>query len=120
MVWIINMKQTEILGLFLAFSFLIFGISCLFAPKMKKEFERYRLADKRRLTGILQLLGSAGLFFGIYLSAALSLTASAGLALLMLFGVIVRIRIRDPWPAVLPALFYALLSAYLFYDLLDF
>lgn len=112
------MKIDEFLGLFLAFSFLFFGFSCFFAPRMKKEFERYGLPQQRKLTGILQLLGSAGIFLGMFTGPVLSLIALAGLTILMSLGVIVRIKIKDPWPAVLPALTYALLCGYLFYAIL--
>jgi hypothetical protein len=113
------MNPSEILGFFLAFSFLFFGISCLFAPKMKAEFERYNLSGLRRMTGVLQILGSVGLFTGMILSSSLAMAALAGLSLLMFLGVMVRIKIRDPWPAIMPALLYSVLCGYLFFKLLS-
>lgn len=113
------MKPLELLGFFLGFSFLFFGMSCLFASRMKKEFERYGLKGQRHLTGVLQLAGSAGLLTGLFYNPYLSLSALAGLTLLMLLGAAVRIKIRDPWPAVMPALFYGVLCAYLFLSILD-
>lgn len=111
------MTPVDISISFVAFSFLFFGLSCLFARRMKKEFNRYGLSAYRPLTGVLQLLGSGGLLIGWFYSPVLMLSALAGLSLLMLAGVVVRIRIRDPWPALTPALFYALLCAYLFFTL---
>ncbi|NER11292.1 DoxX-like family protein [Muriicola jejuensis] len=113
------MKLLDLLSFFLVFSFLFFGMSCLFAPRMKREFERYGLQDQRRLTGVLQLAGSAGLLAGLMYSPLLALFALAGLTLLMLLGVGVRLKISDPWPALLPALFYATACAYLFFSLLE-
>ncbi|QBA64163.1 DoxX family protein [Muriicola soli] len=110
------MKIPEFLSLFLAFSFLFFGFSCFFAPRMKHEFIRYGLPHQRRIVGILQLIGSAGLFIGMVTGPMLSVLALAGLAILMSMGVIVRIKIKDPWPAILPAFIYAFLCGYLFYD----
>jgi hypothetical protein len=112
------MRPIEILVLSVAFSFLFFGMSCLFAPRMKREFHRYGLSAHRRLTGILQLSGGSGILIGLRYSPILTLAALAGLALLMILGVAVRLRIRDPWPALIPALFYAVLCTYLFFDIL--
>ena len=44
--------------------FLFYGLSCLFANAMVEEFQRFGLADFRRLTGILEVLGALGLIIG--------------------------------------------------------
>ncbi len=111
------MTPADFLTHFVFLSFLFFGLSCLLTQRMKKEFHRYGLSDYRRLTGVLQLSGSVGLFIGWMFSPVLEVTALAGLSVLMVAGVIVRIRIRDPWLALIPALFYALLCAYLIFML---
>jgi uncharacterized membrane protein YphA (DoxX/SURF4 family) len=108
------MKYLEILSLFLFFSFLFFGASCFLLPKMKYEFDRYGLPSKRKLVGGLQLLGSLGLLIGLLAAPILILISSAGLCILMLLGIAVRLKIKDPWFAILPALLFALLSGYLF------
>ena len=113
------MKPLDLLGFFLGFSFLFFGLSCLFAPRMKREFDRYGLQGQRYLIGTLQLAGSTGLLAGLVYTPFLSLLALAGLTLLMILGVAVRLKIRDPWPAILPALFYASACAYLFFSILE-
>lgn len=84
---------------------------------MKQEFSRYGLPHQRKLIGILQIVGSAGLFIGMFTGPVLSLIALAGLTVLMSMGVLVRIKIKDPWPAILPAFIYALLCGFLFYDI---
>jgi hypothetical protein len=81
---------------------------------MKFEFDRYGLPHKRKIVGVLQLLGSLGLLAGLLFTPVLILIASAGLCILMMLGVAVRLKIKDPWLAILPALCYALLSGYLF------
>lgn len=80
---------------------------------MQAEFIRYRLEDKRRLTGFLQLLGGFGLFFGWAFSPILAMVSSLGLAVLMLLGFGVRIKIKDTWIQSLPSLSYAILNGYL-------
>ena len=109
------MTYSFILALFLLVSFLLFGASCFLLPRMKSEFERYGLPNKRRFVGGLQLLGGLGLLVGQLVTPVLTLIASAGLCILMLLGVRVRLQIKDPWYSILPALSYALLSGYLFF-----
>ncbi len=116
----VPMKYIQILSLFLILSFLFFGASCFLLPRMKFEFERYGLPNKRRFVGGLQLLGGLGLLVGQLVTPVLTLIASAGLCILMLLGAAVRVKINDPWIAILPALFYALLSGYLFIRTLQF
>ncbi|WP_373519369.1 DoxX family protein [Pricia sp.] len=94
-------------------SFLCFGAACLFDARMKDEFIRYRLADRRRLTGFLQILGGIGLLLGWLFFSLLALFACLGLTLLMVLGFGVRIKIKDTWLQALPSLSYALLNAYL-------
>ncbi|WP_367180456.1 DoxX family protein [uncultured Muriicola sp.] len=113
------MNYIQIVTLFLIVSFLFFGTSCFLLPKMKFEFDRYGLPDKRRLVGGLQLLGSLGLIIGLLFTPVLILISSACLCILMLLGVIVRLKINDPWFAVLPALSYSFLSGFLFIRILE-
>lgn len=93
-------------------SFAFYGTGCLLPGKMVSEFERFGLARFRRLTGTLQLAGSIGLVAGFF-SHALLIFSAGGLALLMLLGVIVRVRLRDPLIAIVPAAFYFFLNLFL-------
>jgi hypothetical protein len=86
-----------------ALAFAGYGVHCLASQHMKLEFVRYGLDRFRTLTGALQLAGSGGLLLGFVFSP-LVLPSAAGLALLMLCGVYVRLAIRDPLPAAIPAL----------------
>ncbi len=101
-----------IVTLFCAFSFIGYGVSCIFSPRMVVEFDRYRLGKCRVLTGVLQVLGAAGLLLGI-LYETVGMLAAAGLSLLMLAGFITRLKIRDPILLCLPSLAYMALCAWL-------
>ncbi len=103
----------KLLILFTAISFIIFGFNCLFSTKMQREFRRYGLEKFRISTGLLQIAGSLGLIVGLKYPSIL-LLASAGLALLMLMGVITRVIIKDKLIQLLPAIFYLCICLYLF------
>ena len=83
------------------------------------EFKRYDLEKFRVLVGVLQLLGSVGLFMGLF-SKNWAMLASLGLAILMAFGFMVRIKIKDPFILAFPSLFYTLLNMILFIILIRF
>lgn len=97
---------------FSAISFILFGSGCFVSPAMRREYDRYGLAAFRSLVGSLQLLGAMGLLVGLYTPWIGQLSAG-GLALLMLCGVGVRIKIKDSVLQTLPAFAYMLLNAYL-------
>lgn len=90
---------------FSCLSFFAYGVACLTTNWMRREFERYRLARFRVVTGLLQLAGASGLFVGLFVPA-LGCLAAAGLSLQMLLGVGVRITIRDSLLQAIPAAFY--------------
>lgn len=98
--------------IFSAISFVGFGSMCVWAPYMKREFERYHLGPWRTLIGALQLIAAVGLLVGLN-EPWLGRAAAAGLALMMLTGVGVRIKIKDSLLQTMPALFYMALNAYL-------
>lgn len=87
---------------------------------MKLEFKRYGLASYRKTVGALQLTGGIGLLAGMYHSPLLQILAAAGLSILMLLGFLVRLKIKDTFLLAAPSLFYALLNAYIFYQLLSY
>ena len=103
----------KLLILFTAMSFIIFGFNCLFSAKMHTEFKRYGLEKFRTSTGLLQITGSLGLIAGLKYPSIL-LLATAGLAILMLMGVITRVIIKDKPIQLLPAIFYLCICSYLF------
>ena len=106
--WVLN----NALIVFSALSFLGYGVSCIGSEHMQREFERYRLGRQRVLVGSLQLVAALGLLAGLG-EPWLGRAAAAGLALMMLTGVVVRWRIKDSWVQMAPASFYLILNAYL-------
>lgn len=81
---------------------------------MKNEFKRFDLEKLGLLTIIVEFLGALGLLIGLYFKPIL-LISSGGLALLMLLGLIVRIKSKDSFWVSIPALFYMALNIYILY-----
>ena len=81
---------------------------------MRNEYDRYGLSKLRSLVGTLQILGAIGLIGGFY-TPWIGQFSAAGLALLMLCGVILRIKIKDTFVQTLPAFAYMLLNAYILF-----
>lgn len=96
------------------FSFLFYGISYFISPHMKSEFERFKLEKLGLLVIVLEIIGALGLLVGLWYEPLL-LVSSGGLGLLMLLGLVVRIKLKDSLWISLPALFYMGLNAYIFY-----
>ncbi len=107
------MDLPMILTFFSALSFLGYGFSCLTTKHMKGEFQRFGYPRQRVLTGSLQLLGAAGLLIGYGWLPGVAFLAAMGLTLMMAFGFYVRLCIKDPFLATLPAFIYSLINLYL-------
>jgi hypothetical protein len=112
------MNFLNVLIFFSAISFLIYGIAYFISTNMKNEFKRFGLEKFGILTAVLELTGAFGLFIGIQ-NYTILVFASGGLALLMLLGVGVRIKMRDSFLVSLPAFFYFLLNVYILYKTLE-
>jgi hypothetical protein len=93
-------------------AFVGYGLSCLFAPAMEREFKRFGLARFRILTGALEVLGGLGLLLGLWYLPLLA-AAAGGLAVLMLLGVVVRVRVGDGVWLTLPAFALLLVNGWL-------
>lgn len=76
------------------------------------EFERYGLRKFRVLTGTLEVSGALGQLVGFMIPQLLTVS-SLGLAMLMICGIVTRIRIRDPWFSFLPALILLIVNVFL-------
>ena len=61
---------------------------------MKSEFKRFGLEKFGLLTAVLEISGALGLLVGLMINSIL-LISSGGLALLMFFGVLARLRVKD-------------------------
>ncbi len=92
--------------------FLWYGIACLVADGMAVEFKRFGLSRYRTLTGWLEVLGAIGLAAG-YAAPIIGVFSAAGLAALMLLGVITRIRVRDSVIETAPAAFLLLVNVFI-------
>ena len=80
---------------------------------MKMEFKRFGLEKFGLIIMTLQFLGATGLLVGLLFNPLL-IISSLGLALLMLAGFLVRLKLKDGILVSLPALFYMSLNAYIF------
>jgi len=80
---------------------------------MIAEFKRYGLSNfQRKLTGYFQILGAIGLLLS-FISLLLGLIAAIGLSVLMLFGFLVRLKIKDSFLQSAPSFVFMLLNGYL-------
>ena len=100
------------LTIFSALSMSCFGLGYLFLPRMREEFERYRLSGWRRPVAWLQLAGALGLMLGLSYPP-LGTGAAAGLTVMMLTAVGVRVAIGDTLLQLMPAVLYMSLHLYL-------
>ncbi len=81
---------------------------------MKKEFVRFGLEKYALLTVVFEIIGAIGLFVGHFLEISLLLNLSAiGLTLMMLLGILVRLKVKDGIFVILPAFFFFILNAYI-------
>ena len=96
-----------------SFSFFAYTIYYFKSSKMKMEFKRFGLEKFGLIIMILQFLGAIGLLVGLLFNPLL-IISSLGLALLMLAGFLVRLKLKDGIFVSLPALFYMSLNAYIF------
>ncbi len=106
-----------LLTLFSSVSFLIYGVSYFYSPFLKSEFKRFGLEKYGELTAILEILGAIGLLVGL-VSTPILLISSAGLALLMFLGVMVRVRVKDSLWLSFPAILFMVANTYIFYGAL--
>ena len=81
---------------------------------MKLEFERYGLNKFRKITGFFELLGGIGTTLGLFYPVIYQIS-TLGLSILMIMGLVVRIKLKDKLIEALPALILAALNSYLFF-----
>jgi uncharacterized membrane protein YphA (DoxX/SURF4 family) len=101
-----------VLALVSSLLFLYYGFKVLFNTASKEEFERFGVPVMRRFVGIMEVLGGAGVILGLVV-APLGALAASGLAVLMILGLIVRIRVHDPVRLMVPAALLGALNAVL-------
>jgi hypothetical protein len=93
-------------------SFLAYVASYFISPHMKNEFKRFELEKIGLLTIVLEFIGAIGLLIGLKYNLILILS-SLGLTLLMMSGLIVRIKFKDSLFISIPAIFFMLLNLYI-------
>ncbi len=108
------MNLLHVLVVTSSISFLFFGITHFTSSEMKAEFKRFGMEKFGMITAIFELLGAVGLLVGLMFNFVL-LISSGALALLMLAGMIVRIKVKDRFSAFLPALIFLLLNSWIFF-----
>ena len=79
---------------------------------MKNEFIRFKVERLGLLIILLQFLGALGLLVGLIFKPVL-IISSGGLALLMLSGLLFRIKSKDSIWVSMPALFFMILNFYI-------
>ncbi len=89
-----------------------YGVLTMLSGTMAAEFERYKLGRLRTFIATLQIVGSLGLLAGYY-SRPLLLLSAGGFTAMMLLAVLVRVRIRDPLVAMLPAFLLMCINLFL-------
>ncbi len=102
----------SVLALISGLSFLRYGFRILIRIGLKEEFTRYGMPRIRSFVGVMEILGGAAVLLGLAF-APLGAFGAGGLTLLMILGLIVRIRIRDAPRLMVPAACLAGLNAVL-------
>ena len=108
------MDITTISVLISSVSFFAYTLYYFKSSHMKSEFKRFGLEKFGLMIMGLQFLGASGLMVGLKFNPILTIS-SFGLALLMFFGLVVRIKLKDTIWISLPALFYMGLNSYIFF-----
>lgn len=98
-----------------AATFILYGVLCLMTDHMKSEFKRYGFCKFRTFTGWLELMGGLGLIVGLQ-NRPILILSSAGLAVLMLMGTVIRIKVKDPLLQLIPAATLMFINAFIFYQ----
>ncbi len=108
------MDIVKICTLISSLSFFAYSISYFTSPHMKNEFKRFGLEKMGLVIILLEIMGALGLLVGLKFYFIL-LISSLCLALLMLAGLIIRIKLKDSIWISFPASFYMVLNAYIFW-----
>lgn len=100
------------LALISGLSFLHYGFEVLFRPRLQEEFSRYGMPGVRSFVGVIEIAGGVAVLLGLVF-APLGALAAAGLTLLMVLGLIVRVRLHDAPRLMFPAAALAAVNAVL-------
>ena len=103
----------NIIIVFTAISFIIYGVNSFISNKMILEFERWGLGKRRKEIGSFQLACGVGMLIGLKLNFIMVIS-SVILIIMMLVAVYVRVKIKDNISEILPALAYLILALIIF------
>lgn len=92
-----------------AVSFVYYGVGCLASLRLHEEYLRYGVPHLRVISGMLQLLGAAGVVIGLTIEP-IGVAAATGLCVMMTLGVVVRMRMHDTFRVMLPAASLAVIN----------
>ena len=101
-----------VLALLSGLSFWYYGYGVLFRTELRGEFDRYGMPGFRTFVGTMEMLGGTAVLLGLAF-APLGAFAAAGLATMMVLGLIVRFRLDDPRRLMAPAASLAVVNAVL-------
>ena len=108
------MIYSQLIILFISFSFIFYAFNAIFSKKMKDEFTRWGFQKYRILISCTQLLSAFFLLLSFFYPF-LVIFCSSILFIMMLGAIYVRIRIKDSFLQMLPALIYFFLNAIIIY-----
>ena len=103
----------NIIIVFTAISFIIYGVNSFISDKMILEFERWGLGKRRKEIGSFQLACGVGMLIGLKLNFIMMIS-SVILIIMMLVAVYVRVKIKDNISEILPALAFLILALIIF------
>lgn len=101
-----------VLALTSGLSFLHYGFGVLFRPRLRTEFSRYGMPGVRNFVGVMEMAGGAAVLSGLAF-APVGTLAAAGLTVLMILGLVVRVRLRDTPRLMVPAAALGVVNAVL-------
>ena len=108
------MHYSQVIILFISFSFIFYALHALFSKKMKDEFSRWGVQKYRILISFIQLSSGLSLLLSFFYPF-LVIYCSSIFFTMMLGAIFVRIRIKDSFVDTLPALLYFFLNAIILY-----
>ena len=99
----------NIIIIFVAISFITYGINSFVSNKMVLEFKRWGLEKRRKEIGGFQLACGIGLLIGLWSNYTL-IVCSIILIIMMLIAIYVRVKIKDNISDIIPAIAYLILG----------
>ena len=109
------MGVDNIIIIFVAISFITYGINSFVSNKMVLEFKRWGLEKRRKEIGGFQLACGLGILIGLW-SNYILIVSSILLIIMMLVAVYIRIKIKDNISEILPAVAYLILGIIILQD----